>query len=80
MSGQTFPSTSASRIVTRVEVIDHIGEAFTGNPLTRSDLVGAAQRADARPAVIELLGQLPDRRFARPHDLWQDLGHVPIES
>jgi hypothetical protein len=79
MSGQPYPSTPASLAVTRVEVIDHIGEAFTAGPLTRSDLLGAAQRVGARPAVIELLGTLPDRKFNRPHDLWTDLGHVPIE-
>jgi hypothetical protein len=28
---------------------------------------------------MELLGTLPDRKFARPHELWNDLGHVPIE-
>lgn len=65
--------------VTRVEVIDHIGEAFAGGPLTRSDLLSAAQRVGARPAVIDLLGTLPDRKFTRPHELWNDLGHVPIE-
>jgi hypothetical protein len=66
-------------VVTRVEVIDHIGEAFGTGPLTRSDLLSAAQRVGARPAVLELLGTLPDRKFARPHELWNDLGHVPIE-
>ncbi|HKH05233.1 MAG TPA: DUF2795 domain-containing protein [Acidimicrobiales bacterium] len=70
---------NAPGVVTRVEVIDHIGEAFTGVPLTRNDLLSAAQRVGARPAVIELLGTLPDRRFARPQELWNDLGHVPIE-
>lgn len=65
--------------VTRVEVIDHIGAAFASGPLTRSDLLTAAQSVGARPAVIELLGQLPDRKFARPHELWNDLSFVPIE-
>lgn len=65
--------------VTRVEVIDHIGEAFASGPQTRSDLLTAAQSVGARPAVIELLGQLPDRKFARPHELWNDLSFVPIE-
>lgn len=78
MSSQTFPS-SYSNVVTRVEVVDHIGEAFAGGPLTRSDLVATAQRVGARPAVVELLGTLPDRKFSRPHELWNDLAHVPIE-
>jgi hypothetical protein len=78
MSSQTFPS-SSSNVVTRVEVVDHIGEAFAGGPLTRSDLVATAQRVGARPAVVDLLGTLPDRKFSRPHELWNDLAHVPIE-
>jgi Protein of unknown function (DUF2795) len=65
--------------VTRVEVVDHIGDAFASGPLSRSDILTAAQSVGARPAVIELLGQLPDRRFARPHELWNDLSFVPIE-
>ena len=65
--------------VTRVEVIDHIGEAFASGPLDGSDLMTAAQSVGACPAVIELLGQLPDWKFARPHELWNDLSFVPIE-
>jgi Protein of unknown function (DUF2795) len=78
MSSQTFPS-SSTNVVTRVEVVDHIGEAFASGPLTRSDLMATAQRVGARPAVVELLGTLPDRKFSRPHELWNDLAHVPIE-
>lgn len=80
MSGQTDPSASTvAEAVTRVEVIDHIGEAFAGSPLTRFDLQNVARRHGARSAVIDLLGTLPDRRFTRPHELWNDLRDVPIE-
>jgi hypothetical protein len=78
MSSQTFPS-SSTNVVTRVEVVDHLGEAFASGPLTRSDLMATAQRVGARPAVVDLLGTLPDRKFSRPHELWNDLAHVPIE-
>lgn len=78
MSSQIFPS-SSTNVVTRVEVVDHIGEAFASGPLSRSDLMATAQRVGARPAVVELLGTLPDRKFSRPHELWNDLAHVPIE-
>jgi Protein of unknown function (DUF2795) len=60
-------------------VIDHIGEAFVGDPLTKFDLQNVARRRGARPAVVDLLGTLPDRRFTRPHELWNDLRDVPIE-
>ena len=56
-----------------------LGDAFAGGPLTRSDLLVAAQRVGARPAVLELLERLPDQRFSRPNELWTDLKDVPIE-
>jgi Protein of unknown function (DUF2795) len=80
MSGQTVPASSSVNVaVTRVEVVDHIGDAFAGGPLTRSDLLVAARHGGARPAVLEVLERLPDRRFSRPHELWTDLKDVPIE-
>jgi hypothetical protein len=80
MSGQLIPGSTPFGAVTRVEVIDHIGEFFTGNPVTRSDLISAAERVGARPAVVELLGRLPDHKFTRPNELWTNLTDVPIES
>jgi hypothetical protein len=76
---ETIP-VDTDRIVTRVEVIDHVGDAFTTGSLTRADLMAAASRSGARSAVVELLGRLPDRKFCRPHDLWDDLAYVPIET
>lgn len=66
--------------VTRVEVVDHVGQAFSAGPMTRADLVAAASHSGARPAVVNVLGRLPDgRKFVRPHDLWHDLPDIPIE-
>jgi Protein of unknown function (DUF2795) len=79
MSGKSAVTSTVNAAVTRVEVIDHIGEAFAGAPLTRSDLLVAAKRVGARPAVLELLERLPDHRFSRPNELWTDLKDVPIE-
>jgi Protein of unknown function (DUF2795) len=80
MSGQFVPGSSTFAAVTRVEVVDHIGGAFAAGPLTRSDLITEAQRVGARPAVVELLGRLPDQKFTRPNELWTDhLRDVPIE-
>jgi hypothetical protein len=79
MSGNSSVTSTVNATVTRVEVVDHIGAAFTGGPLTRSDLLLAAQRVGARSAVLELLQRLPDHRFSRPNELWIDLKDVPIE-
>lgn len=73
-------SAAVEAVVTRVEVIDHLGDAFVAGPLTKPDVLAAATRAGARPAVLDLLRRLPDRKFARPHDLWIDLGEVPIDG
>jgi hypothetical protein len=79
MSGQFVTGSSPIVAVTRVEVIDHIGPAFSAGPQSRSDLIDVAQSVGARPAVVELLGQLPDHKFTVPNELWTNLGHVPIE-
>jgi len=51
MSGHTIPVGGTVNVaVTRVEVIDHIGEAFAGGPMTRSDLLVAARRLPRPPA------------------------------
>lgn len=73
-------SARADRVVTRIEVVDHVGGIFASGPATRADLMAAASRSGARTAVVDLLGRLPDRRFSRPHELWNDLGYVPIED
>jgi hypothetical protein len=65
--------------VTRVEVIDAIETAFKKAPLTKEDLVAAAEHAGVRRPIIELLERLPRRIYRRPADMWDELPAVPIE-
>jgi hypothetical protein len=65
--------------VTRVEVIDAIETAFKKAPLTKEDLVAAAEHAGVRQPIIELLERLPRRIYRRPADMWDELPAVPIE-
>lgn len=65
--------------VTRVEVIDLIADAFVHAPLTRGELLRAAEQAAASGPVLELLQRLPERPYRRPADLWDELPGVPIE-
>ena len=58
MSDSTGTSTVT---VTRVEVIDAIETAFKKAPLTKEDLVAAAEHAGVRQPIIELLERLPRR-------------------
>lgn len=71
--------TAQRPIVTRVEVIDTIASAFDRAPLTRGDLIRAAEHAAARPPLVELLERLPERAYRRPADMWDELPDVPIE-
>jgi len=66
--------------VTRVEIIDHLGSAFTGAWVPKTELLAQAERGGARPEVLDVLGDLPDGSFNRPQDLWPELPEVPIEN
>jgi hypothetical protein len=65
--------------VTRVEIVDHIGHAFSGAAASKADLLLEAERAGGRAQVLDVLRLLPDRRFHRLQDLWTELPDVPIE-
>jgi hypothetical protein len=64
--------------VTRIEIADHVETAFAAGPATRDDLLAAARTAGARPALLAVLGDLPDRPYAELRQLWTDLPEVPI--
>jgi hypothetical protein len=73
------PETIDPEAVTRVEVIDHVAGAFEGHPVvTTADLLEAALRTSARPAVLGVIESLPDRKYERPQDLWSDLPHLAV--
>lgn len=65
--------------VTRLEIVERVQEAFAdGRGADRSEILAAATAAHARPEVIELLGTLPERPYARANHLWEELRHVPL--
>lgn len=64
---------------TRVEIADSIGEAFAAGPMTREDLLAAANRAGARPQVLRVLERLPHGPFHELRQLWGSIPDVPIE-
>jgi hypothetical protein len=66
--------------VTRTELASHIEAAFTGGPATRESLLAYATGSHARPEILHLLHELPDRTYPGMRDLWHHLGHVPIGS
>lgn len=65
--------------VTRIEIAETVRPAFSQHGADRSQLLTAAAASRARPEILDLLGQLPDRRYSVLNELWEHLGHVPVE-
>lgn len=66
---------------TRLEIAQHGQTAFrTGQPVTREQLIAAAERDDAPPGVIDQVRQLPNRPFGSIRDLWPALPGLPVEA
>jgi hypothetical protein len=65
--------------LTRIEVLDFVGEAFDRAPVDRAALLDAASRGGARLALLDRLRELPDGPFAEPPDLWEHLPDVPVD-
>lgn len=67
--------------LTRIEVLDFVGEAFDdrpdGRPVERAALLETATAAGAREALLVRLRALPAVPFAEPADLWVHLPDVP---
>jgi len=66
--------------VTRTELASHIEAAFSAGPATRDSLLAYATGSHARPEVLILLRQLPDKTYPSMRNLWHDLGHLPVGS
>ena len=66
--------------VTRTELASHIEAAFSAGPATRGSLLAYATSSHARPEVLSLLQQLPDKIYPSMRNLWHDLGHLPVGS
>ncbi len=66
------------RSVTRMELIDHIENAFAAGPATRDQLLAAATASHARPEVIAVLQRLPEQPYRGLRDLWPELADVPV--
>lgn len=66
------------REVTRLEIADAVRAAFEGGgAATRTEIVAAADAA-GRVQVVDMLRSLPDRRYSRLNELWEELVDVPV--
>jgi hypothetical protein len=65
------------RAATRTEIVDLLDDLFD-HPMRKEDLLTAAVKRHARPAVIDVLTALPNRIFPSPREIWLELPEVPV--
>jgi len=64
--------------VTRIEIADHVEAAFDAGAATPADLIDTARTAGARPALLAVLADLPDRPYAELRELWTERPEIPL--
>jgi len=67
--------------VSRVQIAESVRAAFGNGPVSREDLLQAAEAKGATTEVLDALRCLPEgKRFNAIRDLWTDLHRVPVEA
>lgn len=68
---------TVSQRVTRIEIAEAVSVAFAKGGADRAQILAAAG-AETRPEVVQVLESLPDRRYGRLNQLWEELEDVPV--
>lgn len=68
---------TVSQRVTRIEIAEAVSLAFAKGGADRAQILAAAG-AETRPEVVQVLESLPDRRYGRLNQLWEELEDVPV--
>jgi hypothetical protein len=66
--------------ITRIELANHVEAAFAHGPATRDNLLAYAVGSHARPEVITVIENLPDKPYSTIRDLWYDLPDLPVNA
>ncbi|MDT0327014.1 DUF2795 domain-containing protein [Nocardiopsis lambiniae] len=64
-------------MVTRTDIADSLEGAFGSGPLTRRQIISAADLRGASGELLAALGRLPEGTYSHLRDLWKHLGDVP---
>ncbi|OKI17560.1 hypothetical protein A6A08_25755 [Nocardiopsis sp. TSRI0078] len=64
-------------MVTRTDIADSLEGAFSSGPLTRGQVISAADLHGATEEVITALAKLPAGFYSHLRDLWKHLDDVP---
>jgi hypothetical protein len=63
--------------VTRDDISQYVGTAFIGGGAARVDLLALARARRASADVMQVLTTLPDRRYRRLLEVWDELPDLP---
>jgi hypothetical protein len=63
--------------VTRDDITQYVGTAFIGGGAARVDLLALARARRASADVMQVLTTLPDRRYGRLLEVWDELPDLP---
>lgn len=61
-----------------MEILEAVGEVFGPSGASTGDVIDAAQSHGVRPEVLEILRRLPERRYVRANQLWEELTDLPV--
>ncbi len=64
--------------VTRDDIAQCVGTAFIGGGAARVDLLALARVREASADVMRVLTGLPDRRYTRMMEVWDELPDLPV--
>jgi hypothetical protein len=65
---------------TRVEIVAATQTAFDRPPATVIDMLEAAILAGATQTTLDVIKELPHRRYATPRELWPHLPDIAVEA
>ena len=64
--------------VTRDDINTYVGTAFIGGGAALGDLLALARARQASADVMQVLTALPDRRYTRLLEVWDELPDLPV--
>lgn len=69
---------TVDKSVTRLEIAEAVGAVFEDGGASRREILAAAETEKSRPEVIAALSRLPERRYGRLNELWEELHGIPL--
>lgn len=71
-------SSAASASVTRTEIAEAVRDAFGPRPVSRAEIIAAAQSSGARAEVVDALQHGLRQEYSDLRQIWSDLPDMPL--